>query len=50
MLHANAPLSFEGRCRLIQRCQSRPIAHVGSRDGDLSSMRLEMGQQVPGPR
>jgi len=33
MLHANAPLSFEGRCRLIQRCQSRPIAHVAAEMG-----------------
>lgn len=28
MTHANAPLSIEGRRRLVERCQSRPIAHV----------------------
>jgi transposase InsO family protein len=28
MLHRNAPLSVEGRRRLVQRCQTRPIAHV----------------------
>ncbi len=26
--HRNAPLSIEGRRRLVQRCQSRPIAYV----------------------
>ena len=33
MLHANAPLTFEGRCRLIRRCQDRPIAHVAAEMG-----------------
>lgn len=33
MVHRNAPLSFEGRCRLVQRCQSRPIAHVAAEMG-----------------
>lgn len=28
MVHRNAPLSVEGRLRLVCRCQSRPIAHV----------------------
>jgi len=28
MTHGNAPLSVEGRRRLVTRCQSRPIAHV----------------------
>ncbi|NBM16163.1 hypothetical protein GUY61_11035 [Streptomyces sp. GC420] len=28
MTHRNAPLSPEGRLRLVQRCQNRPIAHV----------------------
>jgi transposase len=28
MLHRNAPLSVEGRRRLIERCRTRPIAHV----------------------
>ena len=28
MTHRNAPLSVEGRERLVRRCQTRPIAHV----------------------
>jgi transposase len=31
--HRNAPLSFEGRLRLVQRCQRRPIAHVAAEMG-----------------
>jgi transposase len=31
--HANAPLSIEGRRRLVERCQSRPIAHVAAEMG-----------------
>lgn len=31
--HANAPLSVEGRRRLVERCQSRPIAHVAAEMG-----------------
>jgi transposase len=30
MSHRNAPLSFEGRLRLVQRCQQRPISHVAA--------------------
>lgn len=33
MTHANAPLSVEGRRRLIERCQTRPIAHVAAEMG-----------------
>lgn len=33
MLHANAPLSIEGRRRLVERCQTRPIAHVAAEMG-----------------
>lgn len=33
MSHRNAPLSVEGRRRLIQRCMSRPIAHVAAEMG-----------------
>ncbi|KQW17222.1 IS481 family transposase [Streptomyces sp. Root369] len=33
MAHANAPLSVEGRRRLIERCQTRPIAHVAAEMG-----------------
>lgn len=32
-MHANAPLSVEGRRRLIQRCRTRPIAHVAAEMG-----------------
>ncbi|MEU6732300.1 leucine zipper domain-containing protein [Streptomyces physcomitrii] len=33
MTRANAPLSTEGRRRLIERCQTRPIAHVAAAMG-----------------
>lgn len=33
MAHASAPLSTEGRRRLIERCQTRPIAHVAAEMG-----------------
>ena len=33
MSHRNAPLSAEGRRRLVQRCQHRPIAHVAAEMG-----------------
>jgi transposase InsO family protein len=33
MSHRNAPLSFEGRQRLVRRCQHRPIAHVAAEMG-----------------
>ena len=33
MTHRNAPLTVEGRRRLIERCQSRPIAHVAAELG-----------------
>jgi len=33
MSHANAPLTPEGRYRLVQRCQYRPIAHVAAEAG-----------------
>lgn len=31
--HRNAPLSVEGRRRLVERCQTRPIAHVAAEMG-----------------
>jgi transposase len=31
--HRNAPLSYEGRRRLVRRCQQRPIAHVAAEMG-----------------
>ncbi|GAB3116834.1 IS481 family transposase [Streptomyces calidiresistens] len=33
MTHANAPLSLEGRRRLIRRCRARSIAHVATEMG-----------------
>lgn len=33
MTHRNAPLSVEGRRRLIERCRTRPIAHVAAEMG-----------------
>lgn len=33
MSHRNAPMSVEGRRRLVVRCQSRPIAHVAAEMG-----------------
>ena len=33
MTHRNAPLSEEGRRRLVERCQTRPIAHVAAEMG-----------------
>lgn len=33
MSHANAPLTPEGRHRLIERCRHRPIAHVAAEAG-----------------
>jgi transposase InsO family protein len=33
MSHRNAPLSFEGRLRLVQRCQRHPGSHVAAEMG-----------------
>ncbi len=33
MTHRNPPLTVEGRRRLVERCQSRPIAHVAAEMG-----------------
>ncbi|MDT7574186.1 MAG: hypothetical protein QOH17_519 [Pseudonocardiales bacterium] len=33
MTHRNAPLTPEGRKRLIERCRTRPIAHVAAEMG-----------------
>jgi transposase len=33
MTHRNAPLSIEGRRRLVERCQARSIAHVAAEMG-----------------
>ncbi len=33
MPDANAPLTPAGRLRLIERCQTRPIAHVAAEAG-----------------
>ncbi|MFD7815240.1 IS481 family transposase [Streptomyces sp. NPDC059785] len=33
MTHANAPSNIEGRRRLVERCRTRPIAHVAAEAG-----------------
>ena len=33
MTHRNSPLSVEGRRRLVERCKTRPIAHVAAEMG-----------------
>jgi transposase InsO family protein len=33
MVHRNAPFAVEGRLRLVERCQSRPISHVAKEMG-----------------
>jgi transposase len=33
VLHKNAPLTPEGRRRLIERCRTRPVAHVAAEMG-----------------
>lgn len=33
MTHANAPLAVEGRRRLVERCRTRPTAHVAAEMG-----------------
>ncbi|MFJ2022149.1 IS481 family transposase [Streptomyces nodosus] len=33
MTHANAPLSVEGRRRLVKHCRTRPIAHIAAEMG-----------------
>ncbi|MBT2525314.1 helix-turn-helix domain-containing protein [Streptomyces sp. ISL-99] len=33
MSHRDAPLTVEGRLRLIERCRTRPIAHVAAEMG-----------------
>ena len=32
-VHRNSPLTVEGRMRLVERCRSRPIAHVAAEMG-----------------
>ncbi len=43
-MHANAPLSVEGR-RRIERCRTRPIAHVATEMG-VSRQRVQVGQPI----
>ncbi|WP_336053391.1 helix-turn-helix domain-containing protein [Streptomyces sp. CA2R101] len=33
MTHSNAPLNIGGRRRLIERCRTRPIAHIATEAG-----------------
>lgn len=44
--HRNAALTFEARLRLIQRCQDRPIAHVGAEMGLSRATASTWVQQV----
>lgn len=37
--HKNAPLTPEGRKRLIERCRTRPIAHVAAEMGIPAQLR-----------
>jgi hypothetical protein len=46
MRHANAPLTVEGRRRLVERCRTRPIAHVAAEMG-ISRACIEAGQPLP---
>jgi transposase InsO family protein len=52
-LHANAPLSLDGRRRLIERCRSRPIAHVAEEMGVFRATASKWVNrhhgQAPGP-
>lgn len=46
--HANAPPTIEGRrLRLVERCRTRPIAHVAREVGSLARNRVEVGQPLP---
>lgn len=38
MSHRNAPLTPAGRLRLIDRCRTRPIAHVAAEAGISASV------------
>jgi RibD C-terminal domain len=49
MSHHNAPLSFEGRLRLVQRCQQRPISHVAAEMGISRACASKWGQPVAPP-
>ncbi|MGW2112636.1 hypothetical protein [Streptomyces sp. NPDC001948] len=40
MTHANSPLNIEGRRRLVERCRTRPIAHIATEVG-ISRARLD---------
>lgn len=42
MTHANAPLSLEGRRRLVERCRTRPISHVAAEMG-ISRAAVRLG-------
>jgi hypothetical protein len=42
-MHRNAPLSLEGRRRLVERCQTRAIAHVAAEMGIAGSISVISG-------
>ena len=43
MTHRNSPLSVEGRRRLVERCKTRPIAHVAAEMG-ISRVSMAMSR------
>ena len=45
MTHRNAPLSLEGRRRLVERCKSRAHRSRGRRDGHLAGVCVEVGNR-----
>lgn len=52
-VRANSPLTVEGRQRLVERCRTRPIAHVAAEMGISRATRVQVGHTSPrarGPR
>lgn len=50
MTHTNSPLSIEGRRRLVQRCRTRPIAHVAAEMGISRACASKGSTGVPSRR
>ena len=49
-VHQNAPLTLEGRQRLVERCRNRPITHVAAEMGISTRHGLEMGKPLQAVR
>lgn len=49
MAHANARLTFHGRCLLVRRVVQglRPVAHVARELGSLTTVRAPVGGPLP---